>query len=158
LRATPLERFVGQPVPVGGRVLIGSGESGVTFAFGPDGAAMPGIPVETPWLTTAGGKLYRVPSDGQLAELDPVTLAVVRTYTVPAHEGVDPTLAADDAGHLYYRPDATNLYRVDLESGAVDLFLELPWGETPTGMAWGFGSLWITNFNQDTVWRVNTTL
>jgi len=114
--------------------------------------------IETPWLVQAGGKLYRVPMDGTLAELDPVTLAVVRTYAVPAHRDGDPTLVADDAGHLYYRPDKTNVYRVDLASGTVEPFLQLPWQETPTGMAWGFKSLWVTNFNQDTIWRVNTTL
>lgn len=158
LLTKPLERSVGPPIFAGGRVLIGSGESGITLAFGPGGEPLTGIPVETPWLTEAGGKVYRVPSDGKLAELDPVTLAVVRTYTVPPHEGVDPTLAADDAGHLYYRPDYTHLYRVDIASGVVDMFLELPWAETPTDIAWGFGSLWLTNFNQDTVWRINTTL
>ena len=30
--------------------------------------------------------------------------------------------------------------------------------ETPTGLAWGFGSLWVTNLEQDTIWRVNTTI
>jgi len=123
-----------------------------------DGTPLAPIAVETPWLWPAGGKLYRMPMDGQLAELDPVTLAPVHTYTVPKHEDGDPALVADDSGHLYYRPDYMKLYRIDTASGAVDEFLQLPWEETPTGLAWGFGSLWITNFEDDNVWRVNTSL
>jgi len=158
LRSYPVDRYSGPPMPAGGRVLIGSGESGVTLAFGPSGGKPARIAVETPWLWSAGGRLYRMPSDGTLAELDPTTLATVRTYHVPPHNDGDPALVADDAGHLYYRPDYTHLYRVDIASGTVDMFLQLPWEETPTGLAWGFGSLWVTNFDQDTVWRVNTTL
>ncbi len=56
---------------------------------------------------------------------------------------------------VYYRPDYTHVYRVDVNSGAVRLLMMLPWSETPTEMAWAFGSLWITNFDTDTVWRVD---
>ena len=41
-----------------------------------------------------------------LAELDPTTLAVVRTYYGPTARGRSTRRSvADDAGHLYYRPD-----------------------------------------------------
>ncbi len=113
------------------------------------------LAVGTPWFTTAGGKLYRIPQDGALAELDPVTLAVRRTITIPKHTDGDPALVGDESGHLYYRPDYTHVYRVDLKTGAVKLLITVPWSETPTGMAWAFGSLWITNFTSDTVWRVD---
>ncbi len=155
-RTMPVDQYSGAPAPAGDRVLVGSGASGVTLSFGSPSGAPAEIAVPTPWLWSTGGKLYRVPQDGKLAELDPATLAVVRTYAVPPHEGVDPALVADDSGHLYYRPDQTHLYRLDLASGVVDMFLDLPWAETPTGLAFGFGSLWVTNFGQDTVWRVNT--
>lgn len=159
LRTYPLDEYSGPAVAAGGRVLIGSPVSGVTLAFSPTGTGKPTrIAAETPWLCSAGGRLYRIPSDGSLAELDPKTLAVVHTYHVPPHSDGDPALVADDSGHLYYRPDYTHLYRVDIESGAVDMFMQLPWEETPTGLAWGFGSLWVTNFDQDTIWRVNTAL
>jgi YVTN family beta-propeller protein len=155
----PLELYAGGPVLAGDRVLVGSGESGQTFAFTLDGVGPTRIPVETPWLCSAGGKLYRIPTNGDLAELDPKTLAVVRTYHVPAHPvDIDPTLVADDAGHLYYRSDYTHIYRVDTASGTVTEFLKPPWEETPTGMAFGFGSLWVTNFGADTIWRVSTAL
>jgi DNA-binding beta-propeller fold protein YncE len=156
LRTAPLDQYSGGAVLADGRVLIGSGKSGKTPVFTLAGGGPTEIPVETPWLWSAGGKLYRIPSNGDLAELDPVTLAVIRTYHVPAHTDYDPALVADDAGHLYYRPDNTHIYRVDIASGTVDQFMQLPWEEAPTGLAFGFGSLWITNFDQDTVWRVNT--
>ena len=158
LHKNPVDRWTGPPVAAGDKVYLGSGESGRTFVFSQDGTPLPPIAVETPWLWPAGGKLYRMPMDGQLAELDPVTLAPVHTYTVPKHEDGDPALVADDSGHLYYRPDYMKLYRIDIASGAVDMFLQLPWEETPTGLAWGFGSLWITNFEDDNVWRVNTSV
>jgi hypothetical protein len=33
--------------------------------------------------------------------------------------------------------------------------LTLPWSETPRAMAWAFDSLWITNFDADTIWRID---
>src|SRR5215831_11756786 len=106
LRTAPLDQWSGPPILAGGRVLIGSGKTGVTYAFDPAGGAPAEIHVETPWLWRAGGKLYRMPSNGQIAELDPTTLAVVKTYAAPAHEiNNDPAMVADESGHLYYRPD-----------------------------------------------------
>src|SRR5262249_22891785 len=106
-----------------------------------------------------GGKLYRMPLGGTVEELDPTTLAVVRTFQVPSHEqNDDPGLAADDSGHLYYRPDRFAIYRIDIGSGQVTKFVDLPWSEVITRIEWGFGSLWVTNFNADTVWRINTAM
>jgi streptogramin lyase len=159
LRNVSVPKDSGPPIPVGDRVLIGSPPSGTTLAFAAGGAGPTEIPVETPWLWSAGGKVYRLPSNGELAELDPTTLAVIKTYHVPPPQGDNgPSLTADDAGHLYYRPDNTHIYRVDLASGSVTPFMQLPWEEAVTGVAFGFGSLWITNFDQDTVWRIDTAL
>jgi hypothetical protein len=108
------------------------------------------------WLFPTGGKLYRLPDDGALAELDPHSLATVKTYQVPKHDDVDIALVADDSGHLYYRPNWVDVYRITLSTGVVEKFLQTPWEEVNTGMAWAFGSLWITNFTADTVWRVST--
>jgi hypothetical protein len=100
-----------------------------------------------------------MPSDGALAELDPVTLAVVKTYQVPPHETGDPAPGGRRRpGHLYYRPDFTHLYRVDIATR--------PGGHLhgPAGVGdadWprlGLRSLWVTNFEQDTIWRVNTAI
>jgi streptogramin lyase len=157
LKTNPIE-LGGAPVLAGDRVLIGSGPSGKTYQFALDGTPMAPLMIDTEWLTPAGGKLYRIPMDGQLAELDPVTLAPLHTYTVPKHEDGDPSLVADDSGHLYYRPEYMKVYRIDTATGAVDLFLQTPWEEVPTAMAWAFGSLWISNFDDDTVWRVNTAM
>jgi streptogramin lyase len=141
-------------VTAGAGVIIGSFTS--TPVFTDTGRPVRRIPVETPWLVSTGGHLYRVPADGSLAELDPTSLAVLRTYQVPAHrpEDGDPSLVGDGAGHLFYRPDSTHLYQVDLADGAVTSLLELPHAQATTGMAWAFGSLWVTNFGVDTIWRI----
>lgn len=145
----------GPAVLAGGHVLIGSERTPILTSAG---ALLHRASVETPWLVATGGHVYRMPEDGSLAELDPRTLGVVRTYRVPEHHDVDPLLVADDSGHLYYRPDTMHVYVVDRESGSVHLLLTLPSAETPTSMAWAFGSLWVTNFDDDTVWRVDPTV
>ena len=142
----------GPAVAAGGHVLIGSGAS--TTVLSATGEVLQMLPVQTPWLTSTGGRLYRMPEDGSLAELDPTTLAVRHAYVVAPHHDADPSLVADGSGHLYYRPDTTEVFRIDIASGNVRPFLTLPAGEVATSMAWGFGSLWITNFDDNTVWRV----
>jgi len=144
----------GPAVTAGAGVIIGSFTS--TPVFTDTGRPVRRIPVETSWLVSTGGHLYRVPADGSLAELDPTSLAVLRTYQVPAHrpEDGDPSLVGDGAGHLFYRPDSTHLYQVDLADGTVTSLLELPHAQATTGMAWAFGSLWVTNFGVDTIWRI----
>jgi len=146
----------GPAVIAGGHVFIGAAER--TPELSRAGRLLSRLPVSTPWLTSAGGRLYRLPEDGSLAELDPQTLAVVRTFVLPPHHDVDPLLVGDGAGHLYYRPDTMHVFTLDLGSGAVTPLLTLPSAETPTSMAWAFGSLWITNFDDDTVWRVDPSV
>lgn len=143
----------GAAIVARGHVLIGAAEA--TPVLTPDGRLLKRLPAGSPWISSTGGRVYRLPEDGTLAELDPVTLAVRQTYHVPPHTDGDPLLVADESGHLYYRPDSVHVYQVDRDSGAVRLLLTLPFGETPTAMAWAFGSLWITNFDDDTIWRVN---
>jgi streptogramin lyase len=142
-------------VAIGGRVVLGS--QGATPVLSAGGRVLLRSPVRTPWLVVTGGRLYRIPADGTVAELDPATLAVVRTFHLTEHRTIDgdPRLVADDSGHLYYRPSVTALYRIDLADGAVTPLPDLPFGEAITGMAWAFGSLWVTNFGDDTVWRIN---
>ena len=52
---------------------------------------------------------------------------------------------------------AQTQYRIDTATEKVDKLLEMPWAEVNTDIVWAFGSLWVTNFNNDTVWRVNTS-
>lgn len=145
----------GTAVAAGANVLIGSASTPV---LSPAGRLLRRSPVATPWLTSTGGRLYVMHEDGRLQELDPGTLAVRKTYQVAAHHDVDPLLVADDAGHLYYRPDTMHVFQVDTASGQVRPFLTLPSAEVPTQMAWAFGSLWVTNFDADTIWRVDPTV
>jgi DNA-binding beta-propeller fold protein YncE len=140
----------GTAVRVGNRVIIGDKR---TPLLSKDGRLLRRLSTKTPYLTSTGGDLYRIWPDGSLDELDPKTLAVRRSLTVPPSAG-DPVLVADNAGNLYYRPDSTHVYEVGPD-GTARLLLTLPPAETPTAMAWAFDSLWITNFDDDTVWRVD---
>jgi hypothetical protein len=137
-------------VAAGDRVLIGSER---TRVLSTDGRMLQQLKIQTPYLTSTGGKIYRIWPDGSMQELDPTNLKVLRSYHLPPLAG-DPVLVADNAGHLFFRPDSTHVYQVG-DDGTAQLLLTLPAAETPTAMAWAFGSLWITNFDDDTVWRVD---
>jgi hypothetical protein len=138
-------------VRTGDRVIIGSER---TRVLSTDGKMLQQLKIETPYLTSTGGKLYRIWPDGSLEELDATTLDVRRSFHLPPVANGDPVLVADTTGHLFYRPDSTHVYQVG-DDGTAQLLLTLPAAETPTAMAWAFGSLWITNFDDDTLWRVD---
>jgi DNA-binding beta-propeller fold protein YncE len=146
----------GPAIAVGGKVLIGAAST--TPVLSTAGKQLRRLAIGTPWITLTGGKLYRMPQDGTIDELDPATLATRQTIKVAVHSNDGAALIADNTGHLYYRPDTTHVFRIDTATGTVAPFLTLPAAEVPTSMAWGFGSLWITNFNDDTVWRIDPTL
>jgi hypothetical protein len=143
----------GPAVEAAGNVIVGSGNA--TPVLTTSGRILRRTKVVTPWLVSAGGHLYVIHSDGRTEQIDPTTLAVVHTYALPPHGNSDPQLVGDGSGHLFYRPDSTHLYTVDLGDGKVTPLLELPYSEAITTIAWGFGSLWVTNFDADTVWRLN---
>jgi DNA-binding beta-propeller fold protein YncE len=145
----------GLPILVGSRVAIATGNGILLCQL--DGTSCETVKVDAPELLPVGDKLYSIPEDGKLAELDPTTFAVVRTIQVAPHHDTAIALTADDSGNLYYRSEYQNLYRIDAATGKVDKFLEMPWAEVNTDIVWAFGSLWVTNFNDDTVWRVNTS-
>ena len=146
----------GAAIAAGGNVLIGAGSA--TPVLSRAGAQLRLLPTGTPYIASTGGRLYRLPQDGTIDELDPVTLATRRTFHVAVHSNDGGQLVADDSGHLYYRSDVTHVFRIDIASGTSALFATLPTGEVPTAMAWGFGSLWITNFDDDTLWRLDGSL
>ena len=141
---------LGPALLVHGRVLIGAARTPV---FTPAGQLVTTLPVSTPWLMVTGGKLYSLPSNGKLNELDPTTLTVRRTLQLPEHGDADPQLVAAPDGTLYYRPTSNQVYRVDPVRGTVVPFATLPYAEAVTVMAVAFGSLWVTNFDNDTVFR-----
>jgi len=138
-----------------GRVIIGGGST--TAAYTPAGASLGMLPVDTTWLVPPiGSDIYRVPDDGRITQLDPVTLKPILVIPAPKHlDDWNWALAGDNHGHLWYRPDYTHVYAVDTATKAVTLLITLPWEESPTGLVYAFGSLWISNFDQDTVWRVD---
>ena len=155
--ALPTSGSGGPVVLAHGRVLIGGGDP--TAAYTPAGTSLGLLPVDTSWLVPPiGGDLYRVPDSGDITQLDPTTLKPVLTIPAPKHtDDWNWAITGDGHGHLWYRPDYTHLYSVDIATRQVSLLMTLPWEETPTGIRYAFGSLWITNFDNDTVWRVDPT-
>jgi DNA-binding beta-propeller fold protein YncE len=145
----------GAAVAAAGNVLVGAGSA--TPVLSRAGVELRLLPIGTPYIASTGGHLYRLPQDGTIDELDPATLATRRTFQVAVHSNDGGQLVADDSGHLYYRSDVTHVFRIDIASGQAVPFVTLPTGEVPTAMAWGFGSLWITNFDDDTLWRLATS-
>jgi YVTN family beta-propeller protein len=146
----------GPALPWAGQVVIGSDPPGASVGVAVDGTGAKDLRIDTPRLTLVNGIFYSISRDGQLTERDPATLAVKRTYAVPKPEG-DISLTADDAGHLYYRSNDTTISRIDTATGTVDLFLTTPPAEAATGITFAFGSLWVTNFSYNTIWRVQVS-
>lgn len=147
----------GPAVPAGRAVVIGGGSGAPTYT--PAGKALVDRGVDLSWLVQPiAGRLYRVPESGLITELDPTTMTTVDTIAAPPHHGDwNWALAGDGKGHLWYRPDYTHLYQVDIVSKKVSLILTLPWEEAPTGIWYAFDSLWVSNFDADTVWRVDVS-
>lgn len=147
----------GPAVLVHGRVVVGGGPTAPQFTT--DGKPLPVLPADLSWLVEpVAGELYRVPSSGEITRLDPVTLKPADVIAAPKHfDDWNWALTGDGHGHLWYRPDYTHLYQVDTATKKVTLLMTLPWEEAPTAIGYAFGSLWITNFDQDTVWRVDVT-
>ena len=158
LRRGVMKDSGGPAVVVGGRVVLGGGATAPTYTLAGRPAGV--LPVDLRWLLPPiAGALYRVPLDGRIIQLDPATLRPIRTIAAPPHhDDWNNALTGDGHGHLWYRPDYTHVYTVDITTGTVRLLATLPWEEVPTGLQYAFGSLWITNFDQDTVWRLDPTV
>jgi hypothetical protein len=146
--------FWGLPVKTAAGVIIGSGTGTNTLTLNADGTGIKKVAMATPYLTVVKGTLYSISTDGQLSERNPETLAVVHTYQVPKPEDDDVSLTGDDSGRLYYRSSSTTVSRIDTKTGTVAPFLTTPHADANTGIAFEFGSLWITNYAANTVWRV----
>jgi len=155
--ALPTSGSGGPVVLAHGRVLIGGGNP--TAAYTPAGKSLGLLPVDMTWLVPPiGSDLYRVPDSGAITQLDPSTLKPVLTIQAPKHsDDWNWAITGDGHGHLWYRPDYTHIYSVDIATRQVTLLMTLPWEEVPTGIHYAFGSLWITNYDTDTVWRVDPT-
>jgi len=115
------------------------------------------LAVDTSWLVPPiGTQLYRVPDSGKITQLDPTTLKPVLSIAAPPHlDDWNWAITGDGRNHLWYRPDYTHIYSVDTATRQVTLLMTLPWAEAPTAIRYAFGSLWITNFDADSVWRVD---
>lgn len=147
----------GLPVRAGSRVAIPNGNGIMLCQL--DGTKCDNVNVAAFFMVPIAGKLYRLPESGALAEIDPTNLAVLKTIQVSPHYDTAIALTADDSGNLYYRSDFETIYRIDTTTGKVEKLMDkLPWAEFSSDMLWAFGSLWVTNFSDDTVWRIDTSM
>ena len=65
-------------------------------------------------------------------------------------------LCAEGPGPMSAFPTIADAAR-DIATKKVSLLMTLPWEESPTGLLYAFGSLWVSNFDRDTVWRVDVS-
>lgn len=124
------------------RVPVGHQATTIDFT---DGAAWVGGPgYQLDRTATGCSAVYRI---------DPQTNEVVATLLVGSQGSA--VIAAFEGG-LWSRPEPGVLARIDPATNAVDTVIAgLPEGEFTSDIAGGFGSLWIANWTDGTVWRIN---
>lgn len=130
-RIDPASNTVTTVIPVGPPGITGSG----VLAVGPDGV----------WVTSLG--------DGSVYQIDPDTNAArqVNLDARPASGFFEMYLAVTEDG-VWVRVRDDTVVQVDSTSGS--LIESYPAGRGGGGMAVGFGSLWVANFSDNTLWRV----
>ena len=155
------------------RVLRGGCEPGANIAFGNDAVWYACWDDEIVWMIDAAsgsvseridvggmagsphfadGSLWvPVMDEGVIVRLDAGTHEEIGSVRVGTQvEQV--VIAGDD---IWVRVDDQELARVDLHSGQVLDTFELPASPVPGGgLAVGFGSVWVVNFGEATVWRL----
>ncbi len=95
------------------------------------------------------------PKEVSLQRLDPETLKVDATIPLKGTEGVSMAFGAGDAWisyDNYLRPSKSGVLRLDTETNEITHRIPV---ETPSGVAFGGGSLWVTSLEAGTVSRVD---
>ncbi len=130
-RIDPASNEVTAVIPVGPPGITGSG----VLAVGSDRV----------WVTSLG--------DGSVYQIDPDTDAArqVNLGARPASGFFEMYIVVTDDG-VWVRPRDDTVIQVDSNSGS--LIASYPAGRGGGGMAVGFGSLWVANFSDGTLWRV----
>jgi streptogramin lyase len=105
------------------------------------------------YLTMANGVLWLGADAPAVLRYDPATKKLTK-LAIRATPGLGDRPLATGAGSLWWRTAPSVVSRIDPASGKVDG--KYPADELPGGgqHAVGFGSLWVANFEADTVWRV----
>jgi streptogramin lyase len=120
----------------------------LTFFAGPSAATQIGSP--TFGLATGGGSVWVGGlGSGDVIRIDPATGKVVKRISVGAR--VFNLAAAPSAIWAIDNALATAV-RVDTKTGTVTT--RVPVGFQPYDVEWGFGSAWVANAGDGTVWRI----
>ncbi len=130
-RIDPATNTVTAVIPVGPLGITGSG----VLAVGSDGL----------WVTSLG--------DGSIYQIDPDTNAArqLNLDARPASGFYEMYIVVTDDG-VWVRVRDDTVIQVDSVTGS--LIASYPAGRGGGGMAVGFGSLWVANFSDGTLWRV----
>jgi DNA-binding beta-propeller fold protein YncE len=107
-------------------------------------------------IWVAGGGFESGPPSAQCSvvyRIDPATSEV--EATVPVGRQGSAVIAAFE-GDLWSRPESGVLARIDADTNTVDRVLTgLPRSHITGDLAGGFGSLWVANWTDGTVWRID---
>ncbi len=92
-------------------------------------------------------------SDGTIQRVDPETGTIVGSL---AGGGIRAENVAVGTGELWVRTSATELTRVAIDTGEELQSYQLPPAPIPGGgITLGFGSVWVVNFEDESVWRID---
>lgn len=123
------------------RVPVGNLPHTIEFTEGAAWVAGPGHELDP---TAAGCSV--------VSRIDTQTNAIVAT--IPVGSQGSAVIETFD-GHLWSRPEPGVLARVNPSTNAVDQVLTgLPDGEVTSDIVAGFGSLWVANWTDGTLWRI----
>jgi glutamine cyclotransferase len=98
---------------------------------------------------TFDGRHVWFASGNKINALDPSSGDIVRTIDVPARAGT-----AFDGKHLYQIAD-DRIQKIDRKSGRVLATIPVPSGGAVSGLAWAEGSLWIGQYRERKIHRID---
>jgi glutamine cyclotransferase len=98
---------------------------------------------------TFDGRHVWFASVNKINALDPSSGDIVRTIDVPARAGT-----AFDGKHLYQIAD-DRIQKIDRKSGRVLATIPVPSGGAVSGLAWAEGSLWIGQYRERKIHRID---
>jgi YVTN family beta-propeller protein len=111
------------------------------------------LPVAGEGITVGEGAVWVGLTDGRVARLDPASDRITATVRTGAGREIylDAGEGAVWAGNVNNVADST-LARIDPETARVTNTISV--GDGPQGLAVGYGSVWVTSFEEGRVWRI----
>lgn len=172
IRIDPLTNEVVAEIPLEGfpqGIDVGFGSVWVAAADPPDGANGAVVRIDPrsnevvrtilvdnlpEYLDAGAGAVWATSNNGTIAEIDPRTNQLVSTIRIT--EGGRTTVAVGGgavwAAELTAAGEEASIVRIDPETAQLD-GEPIAAGRNPVGLAFGAGSLWVTNYDDGTITR-----